>query len=243
MPPTLQHTEHTTLEHMLLSVGGEEYGSISSEDLPLLSRFLAVRKKLHDEELQETRRENREHTYIDEKIALTIYEQAMTYAKNTFDGTKEREEEGRCGGLLILIGDAYEPGMFTAWNSPDGYGTLGPQVSKKKEKISGEYTIDNIDELFDKIAENPDKHDLAIFMHVDGTVVSTRTYVNQAVDSGEGNARHQAAYNFTDQNYHNIAVMVSAGNGDVSIIQHGKKAQVYDVEDGCDTSYGPLIVK
>jgi DNA integrity scanning protein DisA with diadenylate cyclase activity len=228
---------------MLLSVAGEEYGSICSEDLPHLSRFLAARKKLREESLRETRKETRDHTYLDEHLILTVYEKAKEYGIKTFDETKERDEEGRCGGLLVLIGDAEEPGMYSTWESPDGYGTLGPQVSKKREKITGEYSIENIDELFDRIAENPKKHDLAIYVHTDGRVVSTRTFVNDATDSGEGNARHQAAYKFTDQNYHAVAVMVSAGNGDVSIIQHGAKAQVYDVEDKSELAYAPLIVR
>lgn len=205
---------------------------------------------LEHEQLEHMRRASRERTIPRQDLVAKAYSIAKRYANKTLDPTKERGDERRCGGLLILLGDWYEPGMSDAYLSPEG--KLPPQIEGGQEKYLSHPPFDTgisladenrqgLDDLLDQYLKNPhsNRNDLAIFVNnADGEIKSTHAYV-EGVRGTElpedprgfsGGARFRAAQYFSYHNPDAVAVMVSAGEGAVYVIQHGRVKQAYDAD-------------
>ncbi|MBR9700867.1 hypothetical protein GOV11_03310 [Candidatus Woesearchaeota archaeon] len=228
-------------------------------------RTLDLHKKLEQE-----RQQVRVKTIVSEDLINKAYEIAVEYGKSTFDGTRVKGDEYKCGGLLILIGNWNEPGISKPYADCDG-GELPKQISYEQEHYLNtdefnqgislvDENLPGLDSLLEHYVENPhhNMNDLAIFVnHEDGQVTATHAHV-EGVRSSEippepsgytGGSRFKAGRHFAQKNPYAVSIMVSAGEAAVYLMQqsyqHGQPVsmikRVHNIETGEDTILENLI--
>jgi len=199
--------------------------NIPEEYLPRVFAFCQILRQ----ELMEQRLTKRKVTRVPESLIRKSYAAAQAYAHKTFDPTKEFGDETRCGGLLLLLGDWNEPGMSTDMSIDN------LQLTKQ---VNGKATSASLQEILAQYAHHPHSNgnDLGIFIDsVSGKVTATHVYVEGVRESAldpdpqySGGARFTAARYFTKYNPDAVAIMVSASQGVVYLIQNGIVKESYD---------------
>ncbi len=221
-------------------------GNIPEHLVPKMMEYYGHLRR--HEDLEKERMAIRERTVVRKELIQGAYNAAKHYAALTFDPEKERGDETRCGGLLILLGDWDEPGMSSAFISSDG-GRLPAQIEYESETAPGT----ELSDILEQYSRDPhrNEHDLAIFLHYNDSNVKAKnvhvegvrgTMLSPEPNGFTGGSRFRAARYFSQHNPDAVSVMVSAGEAAVYVIQNGRVKIMYDIEKSEENNYEELEV-